>query len=370
MTKLALKDISLDLKQDARANKRTFAQHLQVLAEKGDLSEKLYIPEARDAQGNTVPAWKQIIARGAGIQPKGRHAATSVNDAFFTNDADRILFPLYIEERYREINNTRRNGLRLADLVADTVTAEGGATDIGIIRESDDDENADLSRIAEGAEFPVLRIESTGKTVVLYKFGGRLEATYEAILYASLSTFDRWLGNVARRSENNKIRTALRIIRNGDGNNNAAPNVDTLNVGTFELADIIALLQKAGDVGAEPTIVTGDPTEFAAMFSLDFISSPSSSARAAEDVRNTGTLPVLLGMEPRMAPIKSVLDGSRQLLAIDPSRGLTMAVDPRFDLVEYDTIIKRQIKVVQVSEKMGFAKTDIGVGTTLTRRSA
>ena len=136
------------------------------------------------------------------------------------------------------------------------------------------------------------------------------------------------------------------------------------------LGDIVKLIQRAGDFGAEPAIITGDTTEFGALFNLDFLASPANNGMQAEGLRMNGTLPMLLGMQPKFAPNRSVLEGAKQLMAIDPSLGLTMAYNPAMDLVEYDAVVQRQLKVVQISEQYGFGKPDIAAAITLTRTGA
>lgn len=363
-----LKDINLDLKGQAKAAGLNFQDYLTHLAEQGklELGGKAIDPEQKNSAGQPVPVWKQVLAE-ANIETRGRHAAATVNDVFFTDPENRILFPLYIEGRFREINTFRPNQLRITDLVADMVPVTTGAMGMDTITDSDDAET-DPARVAEGAEFPVLMIKSAGKTIILYKRGGRLEATYEAIAGASVSTFNRWLTRLARRTESVKIRAALAILKNGDGGN-AAPNVASAGP-AYTIGDLVKLIQRAGDFGAEPSIITGDTAEFGALFALDFLSSPANNGALAEGLRMNGTLPMVLGMQPRFAPGRSVLDGAKQLLAIDPALGLTMAYNPAMDLVEYDAVVERQIKAVQISEQYGFGKPDIAAAVTLTRTGA
>lgn len=360
-----LKDINMDLKAQAKAEGLNFEDKLTRLAEDGQLELNGHEIDAseKDASGHTIPVWKQVLS-AAGIETKGRHQAATVNDVFFTDPDNKILFPLYIEGRFREINNFRPNQLRITDLVADMVPVTTGAMGMDTITDSDDAET-DPARIAEGAEFPVLVVKSAGKTIILAKRGGRLEATYEAIAGASVSTFNRWLTRLARRTENTKIRAALAMLKNGDGGN-AAPNVASAGA-AYTLGDLVKLIQRAGDFGAEPALITGDTTEMGALFGIDFIASAANNGMQAEGVRVNGTLPLILGMVPRFAPSRSVMDGSKQLMAIDPALGLTMAYNPAMDLVEYDAVIERQIKAVQISEQYGFGKPDIAAAVTLTR---
>lgn len=358
-----INDLTLALKADAHAEKRTFAQQIQHLADNGEIDSSLYDPATRDSTGASVAAWKQVMVRGAGLEPRGRHAAATVNDAFFRQEDNRILFPLYIEERYREVGRDSRNGLTLSDVVTDTQPVEASVVNTQLLS-FQDDENADLARVAEGAEYPVLTITQGDAVVRLFKYGGRLEASLEAILNASLSTFDRWLLKVRRQADRNKIRKALDILKNGDGNNNAAPNVNAAGA-TLTAADFVALLMKAEEYGAEPTILTGATAALGQALSMDVVTGTGSTAAAA-DFRDTGTFPTLFGMRPKLPPQRSVLTGTDQLLAIDPAAALTMHYDPRFDLVRYEDIIRRDLQAVQITEMLGFSKPDTGAATTLT----
>ncbi|WP_019584682.1 hypothetical protein [Deinococcus apachensis] len=357
-----LADITLALKKEAQAANHTFAQHLQHLADNGEIDEGLYDPNVRNSAGQSVDAWKQLIVRGAGLQPKGRNAATTVNDAFFRQDDNRILFPLYIEERYREVGRESRNGLVLADVVTDVVPVEASVVATQLLSFTDD-ENADLARVAEGAEYPVLTITQGDAVVRLLKYGGRLEASLEAVLNASLSTLDRWLLKVRRQADRNKIRKALDILRNGDGNNNAAPNVAAAGA-SLTPGDFIALLMKSEGYGADPAVLTGSTEALGTALSMEGIT--GAAATAGEDFRQTGTFPLIYGMRPKLPPQRSVLTGTRQLMAIDPAAALTQHYDPRFDLVRYEDIIRRDLTAVQITEMLGFSKPDQGAAITLT----
>lgn len=358
-----LADVTMELKREATAHSRTFAQHIQFLADNGEIDPALYDPATRNSQGQSVDAWKQLLVRGANLDPKGRNAATTVTDAFFRDDANRLLFPMYIEERYREIGRETRNGLLLSDLVTDVIpiTNEVVATQLLSFK---DDENADLSRIAEGAEYPVLTITQGQAVARLSKYGGRLEASLEAVMNATLSTLDRWLLKVRRQADKNKIRKALAILRNGDGNNNAAPNVNAAGAAPV-VADFIAALMKAEEYGADPNILTGSAEALGKALSMDIVTGVGATAAAA-DFRDTGTLPVLFGMRPKLPPQRSVLTGTKQLMEIDSLAALTMYYDPRWDLVRYEDIIRRDMQAVQITEMMAFVKPDEGAAITIT----
>lgn len=359
-------DITLDLKKDAKEARRRLGQHIQFLADKKQIDPGLYDPNLRNSQGKPVPVYRQVLAK-AGIDLRGNRSAQTVGEAFFRDPSNTILFPYYIEERYREIQNEPRNLLSYQDLVAERIPLTGGQTimQIPVLKEDPGDTDGDPSRVSEGSEFPLMTIEMGKYMVQIAKYGGRMEATLETIMGAQLSVFDRWLTVFARKAARQKVRTALKLAKNGDGNDNAAPNVNAPG-GEVTTGALVLLLQKAAEVGAEPSVLTGDGETFGKVFDLDILTRPDSTAAVAESFRNTGKLPGVLGLVPKLAPLPSVLDGSNQLLAIDPERGLIEVYSPEMDLVEYEYLMKRQVRAVQVTEMLGFGKPDIGVATTLT----
>lgn len=368
MTKLAIaqiRDINKDLKQEAASNRRSFGAQIEMLALTGQIAAGLVNPARLSAGGQPVPVYRQVLA-AAGVDLRGARSAQTIKDAFYRNDADPILFPYYIEERYREIQNQMRNQLTANDLVAERIPLTGQTiAQVPILREDETDTSGDTSRVSEGAEFPTLLIEMGNQTVNLLKYGGNLKATKESMLNIRVPIFDRWLGVLARREELRKGRNAIKTVLNGHGPDTVAPNVDA-TAGGASIAEIVKGLQLAARYGAQPNIITGDAEVFGTLFNLDILSSPASTFSGAESFRSTGVLPSILGMAPRMAPIPSELDGSNKLLLIDPERGLIEYYNPDMDLVEYDYLMSRQMNVVQISEMSGLAKPDQGVGVTVT----
>lgn len=367
MTKFAIaqiRDINKDLKQESVTNRRSFGAQIEMLALTGQIAAGVVSPTRMGANGQPVPIYRQVLA-AAGVDLRGARSAQTVKDAFFRNDADPILFPYYVEERYREIQNQMRNQLTANDLIAERIPLTGQTiAQVPILREDSTDTSGDTSRVSEGAEFPTLLIEMGNQTVNLLKYGGKLQATKESLLNIRVPLFDRWLTVLARREELRKARNAIKTVLNGHGPDTVAPNVDA--TGGTSVGQIVKGLQLAARYGAQPSVITGDAAAFGQLFDLDILSSPASTFAGAESFRTTGILPSILGMAPRMAPIPSELDGSGKLLLIDPERGLIEYYNPDMDLVEYEYLMSRQIDVVQISEMSGLAKPDLGVGVTVT----
>ncbi|UQN10374.1 phage major capsid protein [Deinococcus sp. QL22] len=346
------------LYQDAKAAGVNLADYMQIQADEGKISEEFYNPD------DSTPAFKQVLG-SLGVDPKGRDAARPVEDVFMQDPSKRVLFPEYIATRYRDLSRPMRNELTVEDLVTTITPVRSGAYTYGVITE-EHDAGANLSRVAEAAEFPTITVQMGEQSIRLLKYGGKLKVSYEVIRRSSVSVMDRWIGAVVRRALRNKVNAALAVVLNGDGNNGAAPNLDVAGPG-YTVADIVELSLLAGDYGADPTILAGDRTELGKLLTLPIFTGTDSTT--ASDFRETGRWPAAFGMMPKRAPKGSLLDGAAKLLALDPEMGLEMAFDPSMDLVENDKIIERQIEFITFSEMIGFGKPELGVGVTAHRSS-
>src|SRR5690606_18187285 len=84
-----------------------------------------------------------------------------------------------------------------------------------------------MKRTAEGAEIPGAKLLTQEHTIDLHKYGVRLEASYEVVRRMRIDMLQIHLGQIALRTALDKQAQALAVIVNGDGNNNAAPSVDS-----------------------------------------------------------------------------------------------------------------------------------------------
>lgn len=366
MTKYSINkigDINLDLKKDAASNGRSLTDHLEVLASRGEVNPSIIDPNRRNSQGQKVPVYRQMLA-AADIDVRGVRSSQTVEEGFHRKEENRILWPAYIEARYREIQSEPTGELSYNDLVVERVPLSAGQTvaQIPMLKDALQDPEQDPSRIAEGSEFPIISLNTGDYIAHLKKFGARLEATREALMGAKLSLFDTWLAQHARRIQRQKTRAALALLKNGDGHDNVAPNID----GKMSIISLVKLRQKAAEFGASPTVITGDAEAFAKLFELPVLTGAASVSPQAVQMMSTGALPNVLGMVPKTAPIPSVLDGSNQLMAIDTTRGLIEFYSPQMDLVEYEYLMKRQVEAVQISESIALGKPDKSVAVTLT----
>lgn len=354
MTKITkLKNLEFGLYQDAKREGMTLSQYLGELARKGEISEDLYRPDVRNAQGEPVDAFRQMLA-AAGIRTKGEFAQTG--DAFVSDPTNRVLFPEYVSREYRDAERDAVNVLQTSDLVSVRIGIDGNAYRTGVIN-GGQEKDLEFGRVAELGEMPAYTIKLSEKAVNAGKYGGVLKMSYDAVRRAKLPILSRYIAKISRAQNRRKAKQALNTALNGDGNNNPAPASAPAAGSSFALEDIIALQMDGLVEGVQFGIITADSADLAAILNLDIFTGAAATAAGA-DFRDTGRWPNLLGMTPKLALADSALQGSKKLLAIDQANGLEEFYENGSELVESEKLITSQFENIAISEVVGWAKPD------------
>lgn len=79
-----------------------------------------------------------------------------------------------------------------------------------------------MTRVAEGAELPRVKLTGGEQTVRLYKYGRALEATYEQLRRQQLDKISLHIQRMAVQAEIDKLETVVTTLISGDGNNGTA----------------------------------------------------------------------------------------------------------------------------------------------------
>lgn len=355
MTKLTkLTQLDAGIYQDAKSNNMSLSQHLNVMLRKGDIGEELAQPDARNSQGQSVDAFQQLLA-AAGVRTKGEFANTG--GALLDDPSNRVLFPEFVARTYRDAERDAVNVLQIGDLVSTRIGIDGTAYRTGVIA-AGQEKDLEFGRVAQMGEMAVYNIILADKAVNALKYGGVLRMSYEAVRRAKLPILARYLAKIARAEGRRKVKQALNVALNGDGNGNPAP-ASTATAGTvFTLADIIALQMDGLRNGVQFTGITGDSETLAALLALDIFTSPAATSRGA-DFRDTGAWPMILGMTPKLAVADSALEGSKKVMAFDQPNGLEEFYENGSELIESERLITSQFENIAISEVVGWAKPDV-----------
>ncbi len=354
MTIKKLSQLEKGLYQDAKTQKVTLSQLLDKMSRDGEIDGDLVRPEAKNSRGERLDAFQQLLVH-AGIRTKGEFAQTG--DAFLSDPNNRVLFPEFINRTYRDNETDIINAVQISDLVANRTGIDGSSYRTGVITAG---QEADLEwgRVAQGAELPEYTIVLAEQAINLFKFGGILKMSYEVLRRTSLPMVARYVGKIARAQGRRRVKQAINVILNGDGNSNPAPAANAATGTSFTLADILDLQMSGIKNGAGFNLLVGDMVEIGQILTLDVFIAPGSTARGG-DFRDTGNWPSVLGMTPRVALVGSALEGSKKILGVETAGGLEEVYENGSQITESDKLIETQFERIAMSENLGYTKPDI-----------
>lgn len=90
---------------------------------------------------------------------------------------------------------------------------------------NDDEQEYRMVRVGQAAEIPAASLTQGERTVDLFKFGRRLDITYEAMRRVPIDTVAFYIARMAIQAEVDKVSQVLNVIVNGDGNAGTAAEV-------------------------------------------------------------------------------------------------------------------------------------------------
>ena len=96
--------------------------------------------------------------------------------------------------------------------------------------------------MGEGAHIPETRVKTQENLVRLHKRGRMLVASYEAIRFQRLDLFTVTLKQIGAYIAGAQLKDAVDVLINGDGNQNAAPVLQSEETGKISYADLVAFL--------------------------------------------------------------------------------------------------------------------------------
>ena len=313
---------------------RTFAQTLEEL----DPSEGY-----RGTALEGLDAFQRQLKR-FDIHVKG--AGSDRVEKFFHTSDSAVLFPEFVSRVVRQ-------GLEeesVLPAITATVTRFDGM-DYRSIASVPTEEQKKLRRVEEGAEIPQTTIRTQENLVRLHKRGRMLVASYEAIRFQRLDLFSVTLRQIGAYIGRMHLEDAIRVLRNGDGNQNPAP---VFTVGTAPIAKGV----KAMSYGAlldfwsqfdpytmNTMLVSGDM--MLSMLKLPEFQNPLTGL----NFQGTGTLTSPLGAKL----LRTSAMPARTIIGLDRNYALEQICGSEIT-VEYDKLIDRQMERAAITSISGFAK--------------
>ncbi|NMP37113.1 MAG: phage major capsid protein [Clostridiales bacterium] len=267
-------------------------------------------------------------------------AGSDTVEKFFKTSDSSALFPEYVSRAVRQ-------GLDGADMLSKIVaaTTKTESLDYRTITSVPGDTEKQLNRVEEGAVIPSTVVKTQENLVTLRKRGRMLVASYEAIRFQRLDLFTVTLKQIGAYIARSQFKDAVGVLINGDGNNNAATEIDVATAGTLTYADLVSLWNAFDPYDLNTIIVP--PALMPTILTL----SEFKDAAAGQDFHGTGKTVTPLGA----TLLKSSAVTSGYVLGIDRSCALEMVIADGVN-VDYDKLIDRQLERAAITCTAGFAK--------------
>lgn len=206
----ALSQLTEDMYREAHSKEMTLSMYLETL----DPS-----PE-----GSTLDAFERLLKQ-AGIITQSipeKNIFASKVEAFYRTNENKLLFPEYIA---RTLVQAMTEYPVFNYLVASRTPIDSNVYKAAYL-DMDDPKNkkaTEMRRVTEAADLPTARLRLGETAITLYKYGRAIEASYEAVRRMDINLLNIHIQEIGLHAADNKVAEILNVIRDGDGNNNAAP---------------------------------------------------------------------------------------------------------------------------------------------------
>ena len=261
-------------------------------------------------------------------------------EKFFQTSNSAALFPEYISRAVRQ-------GMERADILPNlvaTVTDIEGMDYRSIVSAPSEDDKS-LKIVSEGAAIPQTTVKTRENLVKLHKRGRMLVASYEALRFQRLDLFTVTLNQIGAYIARAQLKDAIDVLRNGDGNNNAADNVAAETSGKLSYGDLVKLWASLAPYELNTILApTAQMQQILAMPQMQ-------DATAGLDFQGTGKMVTPLGASLLHAPEME----SGAIIGLDKNCALEM-VQAGGVMTDYDKLIDRQLERAAITCTAGFSK--------------
>lgn len=259
---------------------------------------------------------------------------------FFSTSASAALFPEYVSRAVRQ-------GIEESDFLPHIVatTTLINSMDYRTIASVPGSDDKELAEVGEGAYIPQTVIKTQENLVQLKKRGRMLVASYEALKFQRIDLFTVTLKQIGAYIARCQFRDAVDVLINGDGNDNAAPVIESAASGTVAYADLLNLINKLDP--HEMNVLIMSPATMLKVMQLEEFKNPLTGVNFA----GTGKPGNPLGARI----IKSSACPDDKIIGLDSAGALEMVIAGNIS-VDYDKLIDRQLERAAITTTTGFAK--------------
>lgn len=349
---ITLQNFNADLYKQAHAKGMTLSMFLEL--------------DNPTPDGERLDAFERLM-KEAGILTKSlpnKNLFSSTVEAFYRTNETKALFPEYVA---RTLVQAMTEYPMYQHLVATRTGINGGVYEASYLDFNDakNKKAVEMRRVTEASDLPKATLKLGESAIKLYKYGRAVGISYEALRRMSLEVFQRHIAKIGTEAANNKIAEILTVIKDGDGNSNAADVIAQTTLGAtagdkLDREVLVKFLLKFYSVGGCNTVVANEDG-FLQILNVLY---PTSDVAGIADEALTKGLNVAVQMpqnlvtnftllyNPNIAKVdtKEVIYGLNKDTAIEEIYELGSTIN------EADVNVINQTKEMTVSENSGFRK--------------
>lgn len=338
--------LSINLYRQANEKGVTFSQYLEQIDPSHEYKDGL------DAFERQLQRFG-IITKS--IPEKGIWA--SKVEAFYTSDDGQqvpVLFPEFV-------NRVAREALVQDDILSEMVAIRTpiDSNAYRTIYIDTDSKMTSKRRVAEGADMPVAVMRTSENTIKIYKYGRRLKATYEAIRRMRLDLFALHVKGIMKQASLDRAADAYAVLKDGDGNNNAAINYKKTELQGGSATDALAykgwLAYMFKFYPYKMTTIIGGESELIELLTVDAPNVDPLKLIQMIQFGNAGaggTMAQNIFNDYRIVYLPDAADNV--LVGFDKNYSLEMVVEVGSDITETQRLISSQWEEIVISEVNGF----------------
>jgi hypothetical protein len=343
MAKIALNH---KMYSEAFAKRETFSKYLERLDP---------TPE-----GSKLDAFeRQLKERGIftrSIYDKGITASV-MEDAFYRTEDNDVLFPEYIARTVRE---AVMQDTMLPALIGQYTTINSNSYKSFYV--DDQPTKQSKKRITEASELPKCKLSSRTQEVKIYKFGRAIEASYETIRRMQIDMLALHVRRIGMQAAKDKVEEIITVIKDGDGNNNAAPilkltDLDSAaSAGTLTSKGFLAFLMEFEEFSCDTIVAAKDAFLQILLANLgSFTAADVLKLLAAGAGKGVSlSVPQFPDQALKLFWHKDV--ASLQVHGINKQYAIEQVSEAGSDIQEAARFILNQTQVLTVSENNGYSK--------------
>ncbi len=312
--------------------------YLEAQAQHLTLSEFLESgPYDPSPVGSPLDAFERQLAL-RGIRIGGKYPATV---ELFYQGAPALL-PEFMR---REIMRGMKMRPELNMLTASTANIASNRYAPFAVDTSSEDTDLSLRPVADGANIPAVVVNEQLHTINVPDYGLVLKASYKALRHRTTDQFKVLLWYIGYRLQTDKMALLIDVIRNGDGNDNAAETISTDSSGTRDYDDLVKFWAELHPF--EMNTLVCSKAAIQTILNLAEFKDPMIGFK----FQTAGEL---------VSPL-----GARLVRCDQVPDDLIIGMDRRFAIeevitqplsIEYDKVIEQRIEEAVISESVAYAK--------------